>query len=111
RSTEMAGGDPAGPVAVAPVSVDATLESLKPNTDGATSSLIVATLVGAAEDAARPKIAGLALPPIVIASPVLAALMVMLPVPGPAATADAGPAVNAPRRALSSWMVETSGGT
>src|SRR5215468_1260380 len=110
RSTEIAGGEPAGPVAVAPVRVEATLTSLKPNTDGATSSLMVAALVGAADGAARPKIAGLALPERVIASPVLVALMVMFPVPGPDDTTEALPPASVPSRALSSAMVETSGG-
>src|SRR5258707_155201 len=52
RSTETAAGDPAGPVMVAPVSVDETALNFRPNGEPATSSA-TCTEVGVGEERTR----------------------------------------------------------
>src|SRR3954452_2387991 len=49
-----AGGDPVGPVTVAPVTCDETEFSFSPNTDGATSSRNVIGTVAGADSTSRP---------------------------------------------------------
>ena len=50
RSTEIAAGEPDGPVTVAPVSVDVTLLSFSPNGEPAASSATETTGVGGIAD-------------------------------------------------------------
>src|ERR1043165_5498509 len=53
--TDPVGGDPAGPVTVAPVSCEETEFSFRPNADGATSSRNVIGIVAGADNIKRPK--------------------------------------------------------
>src|SRR5215510_439841 len=66
NATEIAAGEPAGPVTVVPVSDELTLASLKPNGEPATSSDSETVVPGEALAEDSPKVAGLAVPPIVM---------------------------------------------
>ena len=79
----IAGGVPLGPMTFAPVSVLLAPTSLKPNTEPATSSLTDTRVpaVGSASALASPKVAGAAVPAIVIVSAVLSAAIDRLPLP------------------------------
>src|SRR5262245_1570989 len=68
RLPDRAAGGPVGRVVAEPARVEETAPGWRPNTDGATSSRTDTELVGAAVVAAGPKVAGGALPPMLMAS-------------------------------------------
>src|SRR5690606_1129021 len=78
-STVMAAGAPAGPVTVAPVREELTLDSLKPKGWPGASSAIATALEGKADVAARPKFAAFAVPVMVMPSVTLPAVIAILP--------------------------------
>src|SRR5262249_2392285 len=95
-----------GPMTFAPVSVLLAPESLKPKAEPATSSLIETRVagVGSASADASPKVAGAAVPPIVIVSVVLSAATEMLPLP---VSTEAGPPASVRSLALRPASVDT----